>query len=283
MKRRGVSDLWLERLRFDWLERPIERRAARLLGLALVIGLPALVGLAVGLGLGRTPGNVALLVGGPMFAVAVLTRGYRVEPSEALRWSWRRAVKKLPANLLIGLGVGLVAGLVGDFVMNLRICLFGGAVLAVVAAIEPGQRETRVRPNEGIRRSLWYATLLPACVMPPTIMMVTLTLLPPEGEMSADLIRTGYPKLAFALYAGTFESLVLFMLYGGVAVLFHLAVRGCLAIRTPLSFSLVPFLDDCVRRGLLRRVGGGYMFLHRTLLDHFADRWANEGGGGRER
>ncbi len=32
----------------------------------------------------------------------------------------------------------------------------------------------------------------------------------------------------------------------------------------------MPFLDDATDRLLLRRVGGGYLFIHRLLLEYFA-------------
>jgi hypothetical protein len=37
-----------------------------------------------------------------------------------------------------------------------------------------------------------------------------------------------------------------------------------------LPWRLVPWLDEMVARGLLRRVGGGYIFIHRSLLEYFA-------------
>ena len=36
----------------------------------------------------------------------------------------------------------------------------------------------------------------------------------------------------------------------------------------PLRY--VPFLDYCAERILLRKVGGGYIFIHRTFLEHMA-------------
>jgi len=33
---------------------------------------------------------------------------------------------------------------------------------------------------------------------------------------------------------------------------------------------LVPFLDHAAERIFLRKVGGGYIFIHRMLLDYFA-------------
>ena len=37
-----------------------------------------------------------------------------------------------------------------------------------------------------------------------------------------------------------------------------------------LPLKLVPFLDYCVDLIFLRRVGGGYIFVHRLLMEHFA-------------
>lgn len=71
---------------------------------------------------------------------------------------------------------------------------------------------------------------------------------------------------------GLFVFTALFLIYGGFTVLMHDVLRLWLAVRTPLPFNLEGMLERAVELGLLRRVGGGYMFLHRTLLDHFADR-----------
>ena len=38
---------------------------------------------------------------------------------------------------------------------------------------------------------------------------------------------------------------------------------------TPFSF--IKFLDHCAKLILLKKVGGGYIFVHRMLLDYFAD------------
>jgi DNA polymerase III delta prime subunit len=57
---------------------------------------------------------------------------------------------------------------------------------------------------------------------------------------------------------------------GGGAVLLHYALRIILARTDRLPWRLVPFLDHCVDRIFLRRVGGGYIFVHRLLMEHFA-------------
>jgi hypothetical protein len=38
---------------------------------------------------------------------------------------------------------------------------------------------------------------------------------------------------------------------------------------TPFNF--IKFLDQCARLILLKKVGGGYIFLHRMLLEYFAE------------
>jgi hypothetical protein len=58
--------------------------------------------------------------------------------------------------------------------------------------------------------------------------------------------------------------------FGGYACLSHLALRLVLSRNGSLPFRLVPFLDYCAERIFLRKVGGGYIFVHRLLMEHFA-------------
>jgi hypothetical protein len=36
------------------------------------------------------------------------------------------------------------------------------------------------------------------------------------------------------------------------------------------------FLDQCVDLIFLRRVGGGYIFVHRLLMEHFAEMYVKD-------
>jgi hypothetical protein len=61
-------------------------------------------------------------------------------------------------------------------------------------------------------------------------------------------------------------------LVGGLsAFVKHLLLRLFLWRRYKFPLKAVPFLEDAADRAFLRRVGGGYSFIHRSLLDHFAD------------
>jgi Effector-associated domain 10/NACHT domain len=67
-----------------------------------------------------------------------------------------------------------------------------------------------------------------------------------------------------------FISLIFgFCVGGGKAVLQHLSLRIVLW-QSGLPWNFARFLNYCVERRLLLRVGGSYRFLHRELRDHFA-------------
>ena len=54
---------------------------------------------------------------------------------------------------------------------------------------------------------------------------------------------------------------------------FKLISSKCISIR------YIRFLDYATERIFLRKVGGGYIFIHRLLQDYFAELWEREYGG----
>ncbi|MCB8988952.1 MAG: hypothetical protein H6661_14520 [Ardenticatenaceae bacterium] len=63
--------------------------------------------------------------------------------------------------------------------------------------------------------------------------------------------------------------------YGGVVPIQHYTLRWLLAWWGVLPYpfrdrGLIAFLDAMHERILLRRVGGGWVFVHRSLLEYFA-------------
>lgn len=63
--------------------------------------------------------------------------------------------------------------------------------------------------------------------------------------------------------------------YGGTAVVGHYVLRWWLFQQGILPYPfrdgrLIAYFDGMVGRIFLRRVGGGWVFIHRTLLDFFA-------------
>jgi hypothetical protein len=95
----------------------------------------------------------------------------------------------------------------------------------------------------------------------------------------ASLVIWGYAILAIgsatatlqdALFLGSVVGMLVGFGYGGLDFLYHLTLRCILALEGLAPFrQYVPFLDNVTHLGFLRRMGGGYMFLHGSLRDIF--------------
>jgi hypothetical protein len=63
-------------------------------------------------------------------------------------------------------------------------------------------------------------------------------------------------------------------MYGGLELIHHGVLRLVLYTKASIPMKLVQLLDQANGLILLRRVGGGYVFIHRLLLEYFARRSA---------
>ncbi len=72
------------------------------------------------------------------------------------------------------------------------------------------------------------------------------------------LVNGAIPALAFGLS------------YGGAAYVQHFVLRFLLWCARSIPLNYPRFLDYAAERILLRKVGGGYIFIHRLLLEYFA-------------
>lgn len=79
--------------------------------------------------------------------------------------------------------------------------------------------------------------------------------------------------LLVGLLVGLFNG---WAFYGGISLTEHYTLRFILARNNLLPWRLVPFLNHCVDLIFLRRVGGGYIFVHRLLMEHFAEMYAED-------
>ena len=226
-----------------------------------------IAGLTSALGNGLVGIMNSMLIGGWtswQLGIIVRDRFAIVVPS---RERWRTF---LGNGFLIGIGCGLVFGFLGGFSVNssgelssrlffvLRsMALFGvlgGAsvsfisMLLALVNVSAIERRTQVG---GVFVSLGIGALVSFCLS--IFAFIT------------DVFLFGVPSVLVLL---AFSSL--FLHYGGGAFIQHFCLRLVLAWQGRLPLRLVPFLETMVARGILRRVGGGYLFIHRSLLEYFA-------------
>jgi hypothetical protein len=152
----------------------------------------------------------------------------------------------MSVGMSAGLVVGMSAGLLSGLVVGLGVGLFSGVSWKQLA------ERCMLTPNEGIRRSVKNG--LGAGL---GFILV--------GGLGAALSTNPVSGLVIDLILGLFFGLS-FGLYAAVQ---HYALRFLL--RKSFPWKAVPFLNNATDRVLLRRVGGGYGFTHRLLMDYFAD------------
>lgn len=194
----------------------------------------------------------------------------RITPAETLRWSWQQARN----NLLLGLTLGPIIGwclkvgfglLFGDSVCLLNgtclasysvIGLSYGATLGLTFGLIRGFSGKRVGnasyPNAGIWQSARNSTLFAV------VAMVTLFI---PGALLGNTKASFWAAtgLAFGFAAG-----------GGEALIKHVLLRLILTLNGVTPWNYRKFLDYAAANIFLQKVGGGYIFIHRLLLEHFA-------------
>jgi hypothetical protein len=82
--------------------------------------------------------------------------------------------------------------------------------------------------------------------------------------------------LAAGLGSGLVVGLAIGLKYGGRACLQHLVLRLSLRYYDCLPRRYANFLDYAAERLFLRRVGGGYIFIHRLLQEYFATMYQDD-------
>jgi len=262
-------------------------------GAAFGLAVSSVFGIAKGIAFGGIAGGVSGVAFVSIGNLLLLTSGVsrksdRIETVDALSWSWSRAALGLMVGILLGLSIELclsaARGLSFLDLVNLVSALFAGSAdfwllfeLTAILAIGPiigvlsgltGHRvEQTVAPNQGIWRSLRNASLTGSIIS----VAVAFSL----GGSST--LAFGLEKgSAIGLCSGIAVGVAVWVSSGGLAVLQHFTLRLLLTIgkHTPWRYSR--FLDYAAERIFLRKVGGGYIFIHRLLQDHFASLYQGE-------
>jgi hypothetical protein len=71
-------------------------------------------------------------------------------------------------------------------------------------------------------------------------------------------------------------AILSWLFFGGFTVMQHAVLRLILFHGACVPLNYVRFLDYASERIFLRKVGGGYIFVHRLLQDHFASKWKDD-------
>ena len=221
-----------------------------------------------------------------------------IETVEGLSWSWSGALK------IGGLGGG-IAGLLFAFLRSFDVgeeiflrdtslrdvflyTLIGGAIFGPMAALFGGLRSkvqsTKTVPNEGMRLSFkntvftgilfWFIGGLLISVGALIIGWGTFWVVGDVvfRELEAAVTQIEFMGLVWSFIKnGGFLGGLAALWYGGFVIIQHYTLRLILVLKGHTPRNYTHFLDFAVGRVFLQKVGGGYIFIHRLLLEHFAE------------
>ena len=139
-----------------------------------------------------------------------------------------------------------------------------------------GQITSKGLPNEGMRRSVRSA-LVGGLYGGLTGGLIGGLVGALVGELDGGLDGRLLGGLLFGLGGALGGALA----RGGLACLRHLVLRYLLVRNNLAPWKYATFLDYAADRIFLRKVGGGYIFVHRLLLEWFAGQ-APEGGAAKK-
>ncbi|GAC1475490.1 MAG: hypothetical protein PVS3B1_21110 [Ktedonobacteraceae bacterium] len=246
-------------------------------------------------------------VTGGLLTVLLAEKSVGISPADSLVWSWKSLGRSLFAKRHITTSLG-VASLIGSFsglsaALNFWLShgfngplLFRGLYYLLIFGLSDGllaglvywllfgliqgiARETiedqwRAIPNQGIQRSARNGLVLG--LISATIVWLSVGLIGvPTGlldqwTMRIDLLTYELNWVLSAGIIGLSAGLLVGLLNGGLACLRHYVLRFLLRRNGSIPRNYPRFLDFAAKRILLRKVGGGYIFVHRLLLEYFA-------------
>jgi len=113
-------------------------------------------------------------------------------------------------------------------------------------------------PNDGIKMTFRHALFSSCLIFIIWLPWMALALFGEDMELARG-----------SLFLLVLTSGVVGLWYGG-AVLRHFVLRFMLYRQGYISKDFVRFLDYSASLIFLRKVGGGYVFIHRLVMEHFA-------------
>lgn len=190
-----------------------------------------------------------------------LFRPGQITLAELWGWSWSRLKLGILPGLMLSAMFGFVNWLNYGSVAGWIVGLSVGVISLVSFGLTGAEIEAKTVPNQGVHNSARNA------------MTMSLALGLPLGL--AHAVGYGFSLdwaegLGYGISAGALGCAAFWLRCGGLACIQHSLLRYLLFRSGVVPWNYAQFLDHAADRILLRKVGGGYIFIHRLLLEHFA-------------
>jgi hypothetical protein len=212
--------------------------------------------------------------------------GHRLTVSRQSIWSAARR------GVLVGMSMScigvafviltspMISGWYGDIRYDIYLVAIGcvsGLITGLIYGVSSGQLETHnsFKPNQGIWRSLYNGgrVLLVVGLIVWLVYDIAVILSYRRAvnrALPGEIINFPSDQFLNGVLVGISIGLFFGLLNGGIACIKHVLLRVFLWRAKAIPWNYVHFLDYAAERILLRKVGGGYIFVHRLLLEYFA-------------
>ena len=202
---------------------------------------------------------VTLFTGVSFALTTYLIHGYSyrsdIRTVEILSWSWQGAM----AGIVVGLIISAVFEFIEYQIVGPNPVFATPINLTLLCILLGGLRGNRLpttnTPRQGIRLSSRSA-LAAASIFAIIISLTT---------------AVTFANPFFGALAGVLAAWVAGTLYGAGSVVNHYWLLFWLKRLGRVPSHYTEFLDETANRVILNKVGGGYMFIHRLLQEHFAE------------
>lgn len=282
MSQSSQSVFLIEKIQSNWLPSNLERRLYRigiiLIGI-LIIGFILLLGHYLDSHNNDINYPNDLMLNVTIWGLVLWWNFERckveIETFETLTWPWKKAPRDLLDGLKYGLIRGPILGLMGMvwgrltwkdgeelhqpweiIVYGLILGLIFALIIGLIQGLKGSEIEKKTFPNQGIWRSATNALV---------VGIGSLVILSLIFQVFPQHLQSGTSIISWALILGLFFG-------GGIACIQHFSLRLILLVKGFIPGNLPRFLDYASDRIFLQKVGGGYIFAHRMLLEHFATR-----------
>ena len=187
---------------------------------------------------------------------------------DTLKWSWHKALK----NWWLGVIFVLILTVTNEVLFGL---IFGLLLWLILGREKQTKISKTTKPNQGIWKSV-QNTIEVAVIIGLGSGILTGVI---HCGISIKAIPSSIPitknSLVFGLANGImfgYAAALLSTQGAGFVGLKHLMLRFLLWRSGRIPWNYARFLDYASERLLMKKVGGGYVFYHRMLMEHFAQR-----------
>ncbi len=206
-----------------------------------------------------------------------------IKPIENIKFNSDR-IKQIKQFAILGFLVGVLYVLIRfilksydyssdpDYLYNM---LFEILVCVIVFAIIGGFIikneifQLDAEPNEGIKKGGVYALISFVIVVPVSTLIIWIS----DQFICSTPNSCPYLNPVYSIYTGFALGLLGWLCGGGgsgIVLIQHSILRFMLHRQGRISRNYAQFLDYAKDLRLLKKVGGGYVFYHRMLMEHFA-------------